>query len=304
MNSFLDFLNNSKTYETVEENTSSQEIIKNQVKNLFSEAVLGALAGANPEATVNSIHKSYVENRSILNFISEEYRLSSFIQKLPHGVIDKKATGIGATTLEIISQRHSIIVMPTKKLAYSKYRKAIKNLGSDSALYIGTAIGEFNDRVSKEDIIRYIESNPTLPKKFLVVADSLDYLHKVIGDDIYKYCFLMVDEIDLLQSDSSYRPNLESVIDHYFKFNVKNRCIITATMGEFSNPLFQNECKFEIEELSHKIRDIRLIHINESDSINHAVKQEIESHPDEKILIAYNTISQAKNIISMLNESI
>lgn len=297
--------NNVKTYGVTEESRSSKgKIIENQVRDLLDKATLETLNGVNPEATVKSIHKDYIRELNPENLLqsSEKYRLSSFIQKLPHGVIDKKATGIGATTLELKSPRHSIIVVPTKKLAYSKYRWAIENLGSDSALYIGSAIGEFNERVSKEDIIKYIQQDYSSPKKFLVVADSLDYLIQTIGEEAYKACFLMVDEIDLLQADSNYRPALETVIDHYFKFQIKYRCIITATMGEFSHPLFQDECRFEIEELSHKIRDIRLIHVNESDSINHVVKEEIESHP-EKILIAYNTVSEAKKIISMLDEA-
>lgn len=289
--------------EEEEEETTPNDVVENQLKDLMDEATIETLAGANPEATVTSIHKSYLETRSLSNFFSEEYRLSNFIQKLPHGVIDKKDTGIGATTLELKSPRNSIVVVPTKKLAYSKYKWVENNLSSKKALYVGTSIGEFRERVSKEEIIKYVEQNSTLPLKFLVVADSLDYLIKVLGEEAYKHCFLMVDEIDLLQADSNYRPNLEKVIDHYFKFDVKNRCIVTATMGEFSNPLFLNECRFDIEELSHKKRDIRLIHINESDSINYAVKEEIENHPEDKILIAYNTVSQVKIIISMLDES-
>ncbi|MBD8388852.1 hypothetical protein [Dysgonomonas sp. BGC7] len=300
-----DLFEHLKKYGTAkEEETTPKAIVENQVKDLFSEAILDTLAGANPKETVTSIHKDYIETRSLSNFFSEEYRLSNFIQKMPHGIVDKKATGVGATTLELKAPRHSIIVVPTKKLAYSKFKWAENNLNPKKVLYIGTSIGEFRDRVSRSEIIKYIEQNPTQSLKFLVVADSLNYLMNILGEEAYKHYFLMIDEIDLLQADSNYRPNLETVIDHYFKFDVKNRCIVTATMGEFSNPLFQNECKFEIEELSHKKRDISLIHINESDSINHAVIDKIKKYPEDKILIAYNTVSQVKNIISMLDEPI
>ncbi|EGK02606.1 hypothetical protein [Dysgonomonas gadei] len=293
----------AKEEEEEEEKIIPKEIIENQVKDLFSEAVLDTLADAKPEATINSIHKGYFMTWGSSQGFTDEYRLSNFIQKLPHGIVDKKATGVGATTLELKSPRHSIIVAPTKKLAYSKFKWAENNLNPKKVLYVGTSIGEFRDRVSKDEIINHMEQNSTQPLKFLVVADSLDYLMNILGEEAYKHCFLMVDEIDLLQADSNYRPNLETVIDHYFKFDVKNRCIVTATMGEFSNPLFQNECRFEIEELSHKKRDIRLIHINQSNSINHAVTGLIKKYPEDKILIAYNTVSQVKNIISMLDES-
>ncbi|MDC2307980.1 hypothetical protein, partial [Bacteroides stercoris] len=34
----------------------------------------------------------------------------------------------------------------------------------------------------------------------------------------YKDYFLMVDEIDVLQTDNNFRPQLENVIDYYFMF--------------------------------------------------------------------------------------
>ena len=37
--------------------------------------------------------------------------------------------------------------------------------------------------------------------------------------------------------DSNYRPQLEDVIDYYLLFPPKNRCMVTATMKEFTNPL-------------------------------------------------------------------
>lgn len=72
------------------------KIVENQVKDLFSEAILNTLIGANPEETVTFIHKDYIEARSLSYFFTQEYRLSSFIQKLPHGILNKKFTGIGA----------------------------------------------------------------------------------------------------------------------------------------------------------------------------------------------------------------
>lgn len=282
-------------------------IVKNKIKDIMDKAYLETFNGINPDTEISSIHKDNIRSIDPNNIFHEtgHYRLSNFIQKLPHGIIDKKVTGIGATTLELKSPRHSIIVLPTKKLAYNKYKWIIGSLGNSRALYIGSAIAEFTERVSKEEIIRYIQLNDTHPKKFLVVADSLDYLINVIGEKIYEACFLMVDEIDFLQADSNYRPSLETVIDHYFKFNVKNRCIVTATMGEFSNPQFQNECKFEIEELSNKARNIRLIHIEKSHSLNFVIKTEIERQPNtEKIVIAYNTVKQAIHVISLLEEDL
>lgn len=201
----ISILDSLKKYEVAkeEEKITPKEIIENQVKDLFSEAVLDTLEEAKPEATINSIHKGYFMTWGPSQGFKDEYRLSNFIQKLPHGIVDKKATGVGATTLELKSPRHSIIVAPTKKLAYSKFKWAENNLKPKKVLYIGTSIGEFKDRISKSGIIKYMEQNTTQPLKFLVVADSLDYLMNILGEEAYKHYFLMVDEIDLLQADSN-----------------------------------------------------------------------------------------------------
>lgn len=109
----------------------------------------------------------------------------------------------------------------------------------------------------------------------------------------------MVDEIDVLQSDNSFRPQLEDVIDYYFMFPPKNRCMVTATMKEFSNPLLKTECKFFVPWVCNAARAIRLLHTN---NITQVVVDELNSHPTEKILIAYNSILQIQNIISTLDE--
>lgn len=77
--------------------------------------------------------------------------------------------------------------------------------------------------------------------------------------------------------------------------------MVTATMGEFSNPILKNECKFPITWQKEIKRDINLL---ETNNIIQSVINEINSHPDEKIFVAYNSILQIQNIISTLGEEI
>ena len=86
----------------------------------------------------------------------------------------------------------------------------------------------------------------------------------------------MIDEIYVLQSDSNYRPQLEDVIDYYLLFPPKNRCMVTATMKEFTNPLLKKECLFPISWQWEKKRNIKLLHTN---NIIQVVVNEIKSHP-------------------------
>ncbi len=227
----------------------------------------------------------------------QDYKLYRQIDKLPHGILDKRITGIGATTLEIKSKRNSIIVVPTKTLAYNKSKQ------HDNARYIGSPIEGVQTTKLEEVVNNYINDTNIQHKKFLVVADSLQRLIKHLKDnlsvDVYNDYFLLVDEIDLLQSDSNYRPSLEDVLDYYFKFNVKQRSLVSATIGMFSNPLLEKECVFNLSNIHTPKRNIQLYH---TQNINKTIANEILKHAEEKILIAYNSVLEARNIISMLPE--
>ena len=62
------------------------------------------------------------------------------MDKMPHGIVDKQVAGIGATSLEIDSKRNSIIVFPTKILAYNKWQRNKTKL-----LYVGGKINDERD---------------------------------------------------------------------------------------------------------------------------------------------------------------
>ena len=218
------------------------------------------------------------------------WNLADFIDKMPHGIVDKKIPGIGATTLEINSKRNSIIVFPTKALAYSKHSK------HPNTLYVGSEIKGEKEKVTNQQIEEYLAKDGY--KKLLVVADSLGRLLGIIGKN-YKDYFLMIDEIDVLQTDNNFRPQLENVIDYYLMFPLKNRCMVTATMKEFINPLLKKECKFSITWIYNARRDVKLLHTNNT---TQTVIEYLISHPRDKIFIAYNSILQIQNILSTLDE--
>ena len=213
------------------------------------------------------------------------WNLADFIAKMPHGIVDKKIPGIGATTLEINSKRNSIIVFPTKALACGKHSK------HPNTLYVGSEIKGESKKITNQQIEEYLTKDGY--KKLLVVADSLGRLLSIIGEKNYKDYFLMVDEIDVLQTDNNFRPQLENVIDYYFSFPVKNRCM------EFSNPRLKGECRFPITWQHNTRRDVTLLHTN---NITQVIIEKVISHPKEKVLIAYNSILQIRNVISGLDE--
>lgn len=208
----------------------------------------------------------------------------------PYGLIKKNRTGIGATTLELNSQRNSIVVVPTRALAYEKAKNSrIGTSDRYSILYVGGRISDFNT----PSIEAYLSDNDIKYKKFIVVIDSLHTLLGQIGEEHFKDYFIMFDEIDSYQYDSSYRPNMEQNFEYYFKFPEAQRCLVSATIGEFSNSRIENEPIINVTFSTPAPRSISLLHTNDVLSRTKIViEQLIEKYPDDKILIALNLVTR------------
>lgn len=239
--------------------------------------------------------------------IKQGKRIGEVMDRVPFGIINKTITGLGATTLEIMNQeRDSIIVVPTKSLAYSKCKSANLSKGDRYALYFGSPIKEIKSYVTPRQVQAYLNSNNHWKKKFLVVADSLPRLIKFLesnGIDVYHNYFLMVDEIDTMQADSAYRPRLEDVMDYYFKFDWKHRSAVSATLNDFSNPLLENESRVTTRWKENPKRNINLIYTNYvDDTAVEIIRQKLTDNPNDKILVAYNSLDGILNILEQLSK--
>lgn len=223
-------------------------------------------------------------------------RLNNMFDRLPYGILDKRVTGIGATTLELNSPRNSIIVVPTKALAHNK---AVK---FPNSRYIGSAIEGKQRRFSSRATKDYLEDNSISYKKFIVVADSLPKLLEVIGEDHYDDYFLMIDKIDMVQSDSTFRPAMENLIDYYFEFDYKNRALVSATFRISCHPQLRKEPWITVtyKEMPRLTISELLTTNNPDAALKATIEQLIQAHPDQKIVIAYNSILQIQGIINWL----
>jgi hypothetical protein len=141
-------------------------------------------------------------NSSGVDYILENGSwLGESFNYLPSGIIDKRETGIGATTLEIKCNRDSIIIEPLKSTVKQKTE------GKDDVFpYLVE-----NLSVS-EDLTNYLQRHQHKPKKIMLVIDNLERLINDLGDDILEY-FLLFDEIDFMQGSSSYRQRMELGLD-------------------------------------------------------------------------------------------
>jgi len=154
-------------------------------------------------------------------------------------------------------------------------------------LYVGSKISGFNI----PSIADYLNDSAITYKKFIVVVDSLPILLNEIGKEHFKEYFIMFDEIDCYQYDSSFRPNMEKGFDYYFMFPDKQRCLISATIGKFTDPRINEEPIINITFNNLLPRDINTYETND---ILITTKKHIESilrtSPDDKILIAFNLL--------------
>lgn len=221
---------------------------------------------------------------------SQHAWLGDVFATLPYGIIKKNRTGIGATTLELNSKRNSIIVVPTRALAYEKAKNSkIRDTNRYSVLYYGGKITGF----SVPTLHEYLADEEIEYKKILVVADSLERLLTDIDKEDWKKYFIMYDEIDAYQYDSHFRPNLETAFDFYFQFPKSQRCLISATVGSFSNPLIKEEPIIEVAFTDPQHREVSIQPTNDPiiSAVN-KIKELTKKYPNDRILVAFNLVTR------------
>ncbi|MBP9847875.1 MAG: hypothetical protein KBC58_00395 [Flavobacterium sp.] len=222
--------------------------------------------------------------------------LSDTIKELPHGIINKTETGIGATTLELESKRNSIIVEPLKVTASAKAEK-------HNALYVGSPIGSFKKKIEKKDIKKYINNVGVEFKKIIVVADSLKKVMDVIPEAQHKDYFLMIDECDSFQLDATFRKSMETCYEIYKDHPKDKRCMISATPLSFSDPDLKDEDYTIIQREVPSTREITLIYSeNLRGSLYDIIIYILQTHPEEKIVVAHNNVAELYNLANELEK--
>ena len=278
-----------------------------------------------------------------LTLLYPQAKLGEIFNSLPYGIVKKSVPGIGATTLAPHQLRNTIIVLPTKKLAYQKYLRGYnKERTSNRFLYVGSDIPEENCKSPTDEQIRsYIaeKRTGTFPyKKILVVADSLgrvmeqikyikeeptrfvrkkleEYAEKLKHDPslpplnipITKLhepqmdWYIMVDEIDTFQSDGKFREAMENVIDYYLEFPPIKRCLVSATIRPFTHPQLKEEPLLEINYEHPKQRPVDVIRTNNMHrEVADTLIRYRERYPNDKIVVAYNSIRSINTVIRLL----
>ena len=190
--------------------------------------------------------------------------LSDVMDKIPSNcILSKRIPGCGATTLELDTNRSSIIVVPNVPVIVSKCNKYPNLLG----VYEGVNIGK---------IINYLNNNRT--RKIMTTPESLCKVKSACercGINIYTNFFLLMDECHQLVKDVDYRTDIVTPMNDFFRFNCK--ALVSATPIEFSDPRFK-ESGFEVVEITADYDYRQEITVTHTYNIAKAVGEYLESH--------------------------
>jgi hypothetical protein len=221
--------------------------------------------------------------------------LAKIMVELPCGIVNKRETGIGATSLELKADRNSIIVLPTIQTAKSKGIGKVHYFSSEAS-----TSGKIRTKGKRDFLQDYLKKMDGEYKKFTVVADSLPQLLLELGDNVYEEYFLLLDEIDSIQKDSTFRKRMETCMEFYKMFPKENRAVVSATIIAFSDPLFKDEglTNFRYEKSAKG----EIAFVQTKTFLESATELIIEQIGDDKLVVAINEIEAAVTIGNYLVE--
>ena len=203
------------------------------------------------------------------------------ITNVPSGIIECDFAHVGITSLELQTERNSIILFPDERVA-QKYK-------SDYNFYVGAI-----DSTLVKEICAY--KRRLKWKKFLVTPYSLKALMEILNEEKSNY-FFMIKEMEKLQSLSPYASVIEDILDFYIIHPSNRRCICTTDTKALNNPVLKEE---DIHIIHWKPLNKRNISILSCENIIGILKETIENiSAEEKILIMYSNAKRAK--LSILN---
>ena len=216
--------------------------------------------------------------------LSQGQYLSDVMDMIPSGcILSKRIPGCGATTLELQTDRSSIIIVPNVPVIISKCKKYPNMLG----VY---------ENITIHQVAEYLMENHThkimtTPESFCKVKSACEKC----GIDIYSDFFLLMDECHQLIADVDYRIDIVMPMNDFFLF--ENKALVSATPIEFSDPRFK-ENHIETIEIVADYDYRQDITVTHTYNIGKAVGEYLENH-DGTICVFLNSIT---TIYSIMNE--
>ena len=190
--------------------------------------------------------------------------LSDIMNEIPSDcILSKRIPGCGATTLELNTDRNSIIIVPNVPVILSKCSKYPNLLG----VYEGVKLNRVGEYSGSSAICK----NMTTPESFCKVKSACEKL----GINIYADFFLLMDECHQLITDVDYRIDIVMPMNDFFMFKLK--ALVSATPIGFSDPRF-GENHFDTIEVEADYDYRQDITVTHTYNIAKAVGEYLETH--------------------------
>ena len=222
--------------------------------------------------------------------VKEGQRLSDiFPEGIPtNTIIDKTVCGIGATYLEINTDRDSIIIEPNVPVIIGKMQQH------------GQIIGVFGDKIKQKDIAEKVNNTQgrikimTTPDSYKKVAAAL----KSVCMDFKSRYFLLFDECEKLVSDIDYRPNMALPIDDFFQYT--DKAMVSATPIVVNDPRFTSQ-GFKIIKIRPEYDHKQIIELKPTNNVNAMLRKSLERIGEEPMkCIFFNSVKGIKDFIEYL----
>ena len=205
--------------------------------------------------------------------------LSDVMNEIPSNcILSKRIPGCGATTLELETQRNSIIVVPNVPVIKSKCDKYSNLLG----VYEDVTIDKIRNYLTNNRLHKIM----TTPESFGKVKTACS------GIDIYNHFFLLMDECHQLIKDVDYRMDIVLPMNDFFRF--KSKALVSATPIGFSDPRFK---EFETVEVSADYDYRQEIAVTHTYNIYKAISEYLGNHTEETVCFFVNSVVMIYSIM-------
>ncbi len=213
-------------------------------------------------------------------------RLSDVMDEIqPNTILYKTVCGIGATTLELETERNSIIIEPNVPVIKGKEQKYPSMLG----VYEG---------VSTQDIEDYIKGGEE-HKKIMTTPESFPKIKRAMINaetNMYQTYFLLYDECDRLISDVNYRSTVTLPTKDFFKF--RSKAMVSATPILPSDPRFADS-GFEMDRIVPTYDYRQGIEIIQTNNVKTVFRTTLKGLDDaDMVCVFYNSTAGIENIIT------
>lgn len=207
--------------------------------------------------------------------------LSNALNEIPSDcILSKRIPGCGATKLELMTDRNSIIIVPNVPVIQSKEKKE------------PYPKGVYED-VTVSEVVTYLKENSrykimTTPESFGKIKVACEKC----GINIYSEFFLLMDECHQLVEDSGYRKKIVLPMADFFRF--QSRAMVSATPLRFSDPRLKKFETFEVHADYDYRQDITVIN---TDNTTKAIGEFLESHQNRTVCFFVNSVTQIYSIM-------